>query len=185
MEALSLALILGLYIGIRIFLGHHKTPAMKDRKKYHQGVALVYHRKYPEALAYFEKITQKDPKSALAWAFKAECNLNLDNFYQTLADADKAIHIDYSLSDCYIFKGMAFYKLEMIEDALTEFEKAVWHFREKHPETFRYRGLCHAHLGNYEQAEKDFRKAIELGDEEANYIFMQWQHKLNVDKNDE
>ncbi|MDX2301264.1 MAG: tetratricopeptide repeat protein [Microscillaceae bacterium] len=183
METLSLVFIFGLYIGIRLFLGHHKTPAMKDRQKYQEGIALVYQKKYTEALDYFQKVLQKDPKSSIAWAFKSECNLYLDNLYQAIADAEKALNIDYSLSECYFYKGLAFYKLEMIEDALTEFEKAVWHFREKHPETFRYRGLCHVRLGRNEQAEKDFRRAIELGDEEANYIFLQWQQKLNVNKN--
>ncbi|MEO1653586.1 MAG: tetratricopeptide repeat protein [Bacteroidota bacterium] len=183
MEALTLFFILGSYIGVRLLLGHHKTPEMIDRRKFKEGVDLVYKRDYSQALLYFEKTLQKHPNSGLCWSFKAECNLYLNNYYQCIADANRALNIDYRLRDCYMNKGMAFYKLEMIEDALVEFDKAIWHFRERHPETFRYRGLCYDLLGNHEKAAYDFEKALKLGDEESNYYLLQMTYKRNVKKN--
>ncbi len=182
MEALSLFLVLGLYVGIRLLLGHHKTPDMKDRARYAKGVQMVYQGEYQAAIDYFEKVLDKNSKSGLAWMYKAECHLRLEHYYQALANANKALDIDYHLRDCYLHKGIAFYKLGDIQEALTEFEKAVWHFREKHPETFRYRGICHYELGHFQKAEQDFEKAIQLGDEEANYYLLTLQQKRNVKK---
>lgn len=182
MEALSLVFILGIYVGIRLLLGHHKTPSMRDREKYRKGVHLVYDREYEKALNYFKEVVKKAPKSGVAWAFKAECHLFLGDNYQTLDSASKALNIDYTLRDCYIYRGKAFLALEHYQDALTEFDLAIWHFRGKHPETFRYRGICYYHLNQYKKAEYDLKRAVKLGDEEANYHLLQMQHRLNVKK---
>lgn len=182
MEAVSLSLIFVAYIGIRLLLGHHKTQAMKDRVKYSKGVDLVYANQYKEALQYFEGVLQQNPDSGLAWTFKAECHLHIGDFYTTLACADKALNIDYNLRDCYIFKGKALFELAQYEDALTEFDKAVWYFREKHPEAYFFRGLCHYELAKYEKAEYDFKKAVKLGDEDANYQLLKMQKELKGER---
>ncbi len=180
MEALSIFSLFGVYILARLFLGHHKTKSMKDMEKYREGVKLIFKDQYAEAHTYFSQIIKKDPQCAIAWGFRAEANYRLGNHYQSIADCSRALAIDYQLSDCYLYKGMALYDLEEYKDALTEFDQAVWHFREKHPETFRYRGLCYYALGQHEKAKNDFLKAQKLGDEEANYYLMQVRKKLDV-----
>jgi tetratricopeptide (TPR) repeat protein len=180
MEAVSIFSLLGFYVLIRVLLGHHKTKSMKDTEKYKEGVKLIFADNFKDAHIYFSNIIQKDPQCAIAWGYRAEANYRLDNLYQCIADCNRAISIDYQLSDCYLFKGMALYDLEDFQDALTEFDLAVWHFREKHPETFRYRGLSHFALGNHEKAKYDFQRALKLGDEEANYYLMQIKKKLDV-----
>ncbi len=180
MEAVSIFSLLGIYIGIRLLLGHHKTQSMKDVEKYKEGVKLILADNYSEAHVYFGKIIQQDPQCGIAWGYRAEANYRLGNTYQCIADCNRALSIDYQLSDCYLFRGLALYDLKEYQDALTEFDLAVWHFREKHPETFRYRGLCYYALGKHKEAKYNFQRAQKLGDEEANYYLMQIRKKLDV-----
>lgn len=170
MEAVVVMLCLSIYCGLLLAFGVHKTPVMRDEKRYQAGVRLVEGQKYQEAITYFENVLKKKPHSALAWSYKAECHLIMQEYYQCIAACDRALQIDYTLRDCYLFRGVAFYELGEWEDALGDFEKAVWHFREKHPETFKYRGLTHYQLGHYEKAKKDYYRAFELGDEESYYL---------------
>ncbi|NJL13236.1 MAG: tetratricopeptide repeat protein [Microscillaceae bacterium] len=171
---------MGLYIGIRLLLGHHKTPEMKDREKYREGVRLVYANRFEEARDYFTKVIEKNPQSGLAWAFRAEANYRLGNLYQCIADCSRATKIDYTLRNSYLFKGMALYDLGEYQEAIPELDMAIWQFREKHPETFRYRGLCFYALGQTQKARQDLLKAQARGDEEANYLLMHLYKKHDV-----
>jgi tetratricopeptide (TPR) repeat protein len=170
MEAVAVMLFLIIYAGLLLAFGAHKTPLMRDEKRYQTGIRLVENQKYTEALVYFDNVLQKKPNSALAWSYKAECHWAMKEYYQCIVACNRALRIDYSVRDCYLFRGVANYELEEWEDALADFEKAVWHFREKHPEAFKYRGLTHYQLGHYEKASQDYARAFALGDEEAYYL---------------
>ncbi|NJO02379.1 MAG: hypothetical protein HC880_12445, partial [Bacteroidia bacterium] len=65
METLSLLFVFVFYIAIRVLLGHHKTPSMKDARKYRQGIKLVETRQYEQALAYFQQHAQLAPRSGV------------------------------------------------------------------------------------------------------------------------
>ncbi|WP_026998732.1 tetratricopeptide repeat protein [Eisenibacter elegans] len=169
MEGLSVFLIFGLYIGIRLMLGHHKSPAQRDAKRLGEGVALLAQKQYEDALAYFEKALKQSPNSALAWTCKAQCHLQLQQPFYCLHACTKALDIDYTLRQNYLYKGIALMQIQEHEQALQELDKAVWHYKSTSAEALRYRGLAHYRLGNNDKAELDFKKAIQLHDEDANY----------------
>jgi tetratricopeptide (TPR) repeat protein len=176
MEGVSLIFVFVFYILIRLLLGHHRTPVMKDRRRYQAGIDLVAQGHYSEALQYFDKILLQNAHSAFAYTYKAECHWHLRNYHQTLHYADKALDIDYSLALCYQLKGLAYYHLEQIPAALTEFDKAVWQYLEKDAEAFYYRGVCHHSLEHYEKAEYDFNRAAKLGHEKANHCLLRMKN---------
>ncbi|MCU0446104.1 MAG: tetratricopeptide repeat protein [Microscillaceae bacterium] len=177
MEAVAMMIFMSLVIGISLAFGVHKTPAMRDEKRYAAGIRLVGLQKYLEALAYFEQIIKKHPHSGVAWSYRAECHLALGDYHQAIMACEKAIQLDYTLAYCYLFKGIALYHLQEYPDARDELSNAIWHFREKHPDAFKYRGLCHYALQNFGLAESDLQRAYRLGDEDAHYILKQWQTK--------
>ncbi|XP_030533005.1 protein SGT1 homolog isoform X2 [Rhodamnia argentea] len=62
------------------------------------------------------------PDNAELFADRAQANLKLRNFTGAVADANKAIEIDPSLSKAYFRKGNACYELEEYETAKAAFE---------------------------------------------------------------
>lgn len=180
METLSIVFIFMAYIGIRLLLGHHRTPAMKDKKRYAGGIRLVQKKKYSEGLVYFKRRLQEDPKSAVVHACKGKCHFFMGDLHQALQAFQKALNTDYSLKECYLYTGKIYYQLEEYRDALTEFDKAVWHFREIHAEAFYWRALCQYQLKNFHKARYDFHKAANQGSEEANLFLLQLKSPMDL-----
>lgn len=181
METFSFVLIFVAYVGIRLLLGHHKDKTYKDKKKYQKGISLVSNGENQKAIEYFSEIIKNDKRSGVAWAYRGEANFNLGNLYKALADCTKAVNLDNSLRQCYLIRGKALYELGNFENALVDFNKAIWYYKSHSGEIFRLRGLCHQQLEKYEAASKDYREAIYLGDEEANYFLMKIENVKKLD----
>jgi len=180
MEGLSVFLIFVVYIGIRLLLGHHKDQTFRDTQKFREGIELVERHQYEEAFQYFNEVLAENPKSGVAWAYRCICHYQFENYYQALADATKAINIDYKLRDAYFIRGLCLYELENFQGAAIEFGKTLWHYRDKHPESFRYRALCYYELQNFQKSREDLEKAVRLGDEDANYFLIKIQKRQDV-----
>ncbi len=167
MEATLLILLSIPYLILKYLFTDHETPAEKDAKRYQEGIQLVLAKQYEEALPYFTQVLKEKPTCALAYAYRGKCNLKLDNLYSSVFDCTRAVSLDGTLAETYLDKGKALFKLEEYRNAFLEFDKAVWHFKNN-PEAFRWRALARIRLSQpYDRVEADFRKAIELGDEDA------------------
>ncbi len=160
------------YIIFKVIIGVEDDPVTKDSKLMTEGQEYIRRKEFEKGLDYFTKMIQEHPKSALAWALRGKCNLALGNLYATIADCTKASTLENNLPDAYMDKGKAFTQLKEYKDAFREFDKAAWYYRDS-AEAFRWRGLTHLELGNKEKAYLDLRKAVSLGDEDANYILLQ------------
>ncbi len=143
-------------------------PTSKDAKKLKPGIELVKARQYQKAFDYFNQVLKEKPNSALAYAYRGRCNLALNDLYAAIFDCTEAVSYDHCIAEAYLVKGIALFELEMYKEAFLEFDKAVWYAR-KDGETYRWRALTRVKLGLKDKAYEDFTKAIELGDEHANY----------------
>jgi tetratricopeptide (TPR) repeat protein len=180
MEVVAFLFAFVFYMIVRVLLGHHKNQSYRDRQKYKKGIHLIEIKNYQEAIEYFRKIIHSNPNSAIALAYRGRCHLAMKNYYHALADCSKALNIDYNLKECYLDKGKAHYALQNYQEAFCEFNKAIWHSGDKSAEAFRYRGLMNYHLGDYKKAENDFRNAVRLQDEDANYYLARLANRLDV-----
>ncbi|TAF67733.1 MAG: tetratricopeptide repeat protein [Cytophagales bacterium] len=181
MEVLAFVFIMFFVVGVALLMGWHKDLSYQDRKKYKIGIQTLEKHDYNKAFDYFDKAIQSNPKtSAILYAFRGRCHLHFKNYYHALSDCQKALQIDYNLKECYLDRGKAFFFLHQYEEALREFEKAVWYYHEKSPEAYRFKGLTHYELGNTREAENDFKQAIRLKDEEANYYLLQIKKRQDV-----
>lgn len=178
MEGFILIILLAIYLAIKIAFGNHDDPTAKDAKKYREGIELVQQKQYQEAYRYFDQVLKERPKCALAYAYRGKCNLVLDDLYAAIFDCTEAVSFDHCIAEAYLVKGIALYNLEMYRDAFLEFDKAVWYFRNS-AEAFRWRALTRERLGIFDKAEADLKRAIELGDELANYYLLR-QGKINT-----
>ncbi|MGA0558670.1 tetratricopeptide repeat protein [Larkinella sp. VNQ87] len=173
MEVALLGLFFILYLFVRYFVIDHDTPAEKDRRRFADGIQLVQLHRYNEAFRYFNEAVQHHPKSSLAFGYRAKCHLHQENFYSALFDLNKALSLDNTLSDSYLDKGIALYRLHELDEAFREFDKAIWYSRGLDPDAIRWRALAALHLEKYAQARNDLVRAIELGDENAAYLLKQ------------
>lgn len=180
MEVTLLFFIFVFYIVIRIMLGHHKDRSYRDKIKYEKGIHLFQIKSYQEALEYFQKKILQEPDSAIAIAYRGRCHLAMGNYYHALADCTKALNMDYNIKECYLDRGKAHYALQNFEEALSELNKAIWHSANTYAEAYRYRGLIAYHKGEYQKAIYDFKKAVELRDEDANYFLIRLANRLDV-----
>lgn len=173
MEVALLCLLFAIYLTIRYYLIDHDTVSDKDRKRFSKGIDLIQRRNVEEAFTYFDTAVRQHPKSAVAYAFRAKCQLLRENYYSAIYDLTEAISRDNTLAECYLDLGAAYYYTQEFQQAFREFDKAVWHFRDEKPDAYRWRALARIQLRQLPQAENDLRRAIALGDENSFHLLLQ------------
>ncbi len=160
MEALIFFLIpLLIYLALKIAILRDVDQTELDLKKHIEGQKLIEYGFVDEALSYFEKAVKENPKSMVAYAKVAYCHFLLKNYYQAIYNYDKAQSLSHDLPEVFLNKGFCLYKIDDFEMAFKEFNKAVWFYREKNADAFRWRAITHDLLGRKEAASKDFKKA--------------------------
>ncbi|MCU0355720.1 MAG: tetratricopeptide repeat protein [Cytophagales bacterium] len=176
MEFIAVLLVAGsltLYVRYRLWRGDGVSQAERDQVRLREGIVLMDRRLYNEAFAYFEQVLAREPRCAVALACRARCQLMLGNLYHTIADCNRAAGLDHNLDTIYLDKGVALFQLGHVRDAFVQFDKAVWYFNthaRPNAEAYRWRGVTRLKLGQYARAERDFRRAVDLGDEHAMYF---------------
>jgi tetratricopeptide (TPR) repeat protein len=158
-----------------------KFITIKNGEQLEDGVHLIHHRKYQEALSFFTEKLKHFPKSAKAHYYRSFCNLELGNLYSALYDIEQSLSFDNTVGESYVTKGKILYKLEDYDTAFLEFDKADWHFRSENPIALRWRGMARYQLGQRKSAIEDFRLAVQLGDEDSDYILrtsFEYIHKI-------
>lgn len=173
MEVVLLGLLFAIYLTIRFFLMDHDSPSDKDRKRFQKGIELVETRKFSDAHSYFDDAVRQYPKSAIAYAYRAKCQLVQENYYSAIYDLTQAINRDNTLAECYLDRGIAYYHTADYQQAFREFDKAVWHFRDEKPDAYRWRALARIQVRQLPQAENDLRRAVSLGDENSFHLLLQ------------
>ncbi|GAB3276321.1 hypothetical protein GCM10027347_49990 [Larkinella harenae] len=173
MEVALLGLFFFLFLFIRYFVVDHETPAEKDRRRFLEGIQFVQQHRYDEAFRFFDEAVQQNPKSSIAFAYRAKCHLRNENIYSALFDLTCALSLDNTVAESYLDKGIALYQLNRFQEAFNEFDKAVWYFRGQQPDAMRWRALAGIQLDRYNQARADLIRAIELGDENSAYLLKQ------------
>ncbi len=173
MEITLISFFFVIYLIIRYYTIDHDTLAEKDLKRFQKGIALVRDRQFEEGFTYFDNAVRQHPKSAVAYAYRGKCQLAHDNPYSAIYDLTQALSLDNTLADCYLDRGIAFYRTEQNTEAFREFDKAVWYFRDDKPDAYRWRALARIELRQLPQAEHDLRRAVLLGDEDSFQILRQ------------
>ncbi|MPR36429.1 tetratricopeptide repeat protein [Salmonirosea aquatica] len=173
MEICLIVLLFIPYLFLKYYFTDHETKAEKDLARFKEGIELLQNKKFEQAFNYFDQQVKNHPKSATAYAYRGKCNLHDENFYSALYDLSQAISFDNTLAECYIDKGKVHLALYEFGEAFREFDKAVWFFRNENPEAIRLRGLARLRMQQFVQSERDFLRAMELGDEDSRYILSQ------------
>ncbi|HEX5548260.1 MAG TPA: toll/interleukin-1 receptor domain-containing protein [Ktedonobacterales bacterium] len=90
-----------------------------------RGKALREQGKHAEALALFERATQLDPNSYLAWHNVGYSLDDVQRYEQALVAYDRAIDLNRNDAAVWYNKGITLYNLQRYGDALAAYEQTV------------------------------------------------------------
>ena len=102
-----------------------EKKSTRAERMYAVGASLRRLGKQEEAIRYFERALEIDPKCAMAWAGKGASLDSLDMISDAVRCYDRALEIDPRLSHVWNNKGISLERLNMLDQALKCYEKAL------------------------------------------------------------
>ncbi|MDR3158905.1 MAG: tetratricopeptide repeat protein [Zoogloeaceae bacterium] len=131
---------------------------------YNRAIAYMQAGKYAKAIADFTTTIKLHPYDKDAHVNRGIAYHNLNDYDKAMEDYAKAIELDPDYAaDAYFNRARIHYRLDDYHSALVDYDQAI----KMNPNlavAYHNRALVHATLENHEAAEKDARKACELGE---------------------
>lgn len=140
-----------------------------------EGVYYFNNDRFDDARQYLESATSKDPlnvnyKLALAQVYNAYAKNKKDTelLGQAMECADSAVNMEPDNPDAHTVRGDVFLKMEKVNEAIAEYEKAVelaptkQSYYEELADLYLRAGKYYAYLGKKEEARKSFTKSKEV-----------------------
>ena len=126
------------------------------------GIALLYFKRYEEALESFQKASKLDPKSIDAWmGCGAILHNDLNRYEEALENFQKVIDLDPKSINAWISRSIALRVLERYEESLESFQKVI-ELDPKSIDAWINHGYILRFLERYEEVPESFQKVIEL-----------------------
>ena len=135
--------------------------ASEINEQFDKGVRLLNGRRFQEAAAAFQKVTDKDRNNAEAWFYAGQSWFGAGRCQDSLNAYEEAIHVQPAKGNYWIGKGTSLLCLGRTDDSLRAFEKALK--LDKNLD-YAWYGLarCYALKAEKETALKHLVRAIEL-----------------------
>lgn len=149
-----------------------QTVCLKDDKEFNEkyylslGIADVNEGNFPEAISSFDEVLTLNPKSELAYFYKAICFHSLNRTTDALENYSKAIEINKNMVDAYFNRGQLLFKTNP-KQALDDFVSAVA-LDSKFIDAYYSIAAIQKNLGQYKDAIKNLDKIIELEPQAVN-----------------
>ena len=148
------------------------SPEDRERRRVREGVALFEQNNLDDAFTFFDHQIRSGKKSAVTYLYRGLCQSANGNLHSALYDLTTALSYDNSLVEAYFERGKIYLGRREADRAIREFERAQFYSKNTRADVFRYRGISLIRKGQYFQAARYLNKAVELGDEEANFHLM-------------
>ncbi len=142
-----------------------------------------------EAITVYREI---DPASPLAWSARLRAAEQLDQMGRTdeaIAELDVLAEVQSENFEPHFRKGNLLRAQERFEEAVTAYDAAfqrLGHVKKRHWSMLYFRGIALERSGEWDRAEADFLKALELEQEQPyvmNYLAYSWvEKKLHLDR---
>lgn len=161
-----------LLIPVFCIFSKRTSPEDRERKRVREGIALFEQNNLNEAFSFFDHQIRSGKKSAVTYLYRGLCHAANQNLHSALYDLTTALSYDNSLAEVYYERGKIYLKKGEVDRAILEFERAQFYSKNTRADVFRYRGISLMQKGQYFQAARYLNKAVELGDEEANFHLM-------------
>lgn len=124
-----------------------------------KGNSLFEEAKYEDAIAYYDKVLEKDPKNKWAWINKGYALAELTKYEETILCFDKAVEMYPKSVHVWSRKGEALNKLNNFDEALVAFDRAI-EINPKFADIWNNKGMILANMEKYDEAIEAYNKAI-------------------------
>jgi Flp pilus assembly protein TadD len=126
-----------------------------------KGRAYAQRTKYKEAMAYYNKALEIDPKNPEGWYLRASVLIDTGKPGEALADCDKALSLNQNYSDAYSKKALSLFNLERFEDAVLAATRAST-LNGNDAMAWYIKGVSLDELGKSDEAQEAYGKSLEL-----------------------
>jgi hypothetical protein len=140
------------------------APTHKEltaQENYNKGVELLNAGRHKEAIGWFEKALEIDPRHANAWNDKGVALANLKRHEEGIQCFDKALAIDPRHADAWGNKGVALNNVGRCQEALTYLNKAL-EIDPRNAYAWNAKGFALVSLNRHEEGIQCFDKALEI-----------------------
>jgi tetratricopeptide (TPR) repeat protein len=139
-----------------------RSGAEKEADRLTVGIQLYREGKSLDALKYFSSRIEANPKSAIAYLYRARCHVANGDLLDAAADIEKGLAFDDTIFELHFEQGKLRFASENYLDAVKSLDKAIARSGGKDTESYHYRGLTHEKLGNHTEAMEDFAQESRL-----------------------
>lgn len=148
------------------------SAPLAERAFHNRGFALLGMRKYPEALADFNRAIEINPLDADAWLGRGVLQTRTGNHAAGIAGITRAIELDPNYAEAYAKRCFVKMLQDRPQDAVIDCEKAV-SLDKRHRDARTNLGVVYAALGRGADAEASYRRALEMdaGNADAHYNY--------------
>lgn len=156
---------LSVFIGYLIYLRYYadqRTNAQKEADRLRDGIDLFTSGQTANALAYFNRAIADQPKSSVAYLYRARIYRTLGDPAAARHDVDQGKSYDDTVADLHLESGQLHYEQGDYQAAFVDFDKAVFHAHGDEAEPYRWRGLARQQLQQHEASRQDLHQAEAL-----------------------
>jgi len=140
-----------------------QAPPSPGRPAYEKANRLFVAGQYQEAFNAVDEALRLDPKLAPALTLKAKLAMAANRYDVARESLERAIAADPASSYAQFLYGFQFYQQNEIPAAVQALEKAR-RLNQRDPRIVLYLGLSHESLGQIDEALRNYRGAIRLGE---------------------
>ena len=151
---------------------------------YKIATSLAEHGKHDEAISYFTKVIDINPKSIYAYQLRGASYYETGRFKEAISDFNKSLELNPNSPVDYYTRALAWLQLKEKTNALDDYSKAIDLAPDKLFLRIARRNLCQK-LWNFKCAIQDMTKAIELDPENAGDYYNMRGHAHYGDGNAE
>ncbi len=158
-------LIITAFVGYIVYLRYYadqRTAAQKEADRLREGIVLYDAGQTAGALTYFNAALTAQPKSSVAYLYRAHIYRDLGDSAAALADLEQAKSYDDTIAELHLETGKIHYEQGDYELAFKDFDKAVFHNAANLPEPYRWRGMAGRKLHRTELSQHDLERAAVL-----------------------
>lgn len=145
LELLSLTLFISYLVYLRYY-ADQRTNAQKEADRLREGIDFYTNGQLTEALAYFNQVIADQPKSSVAYLYRARIYRQLNDEAAALRDLDQGKSYDDTIADIHLESGQIHYEQGAYQTAFLDFDKAVFHAHGDEAEPYRWRGIVRQKL---------------------------------------
>lgn len=146
---------------------------------YHKGSSLLANAQFAEAIKSYDKAIEMDPNLTMAFVFRANAKLKLNDWESAIADFNMALILKPNDLPCIINRGICKFQKGDLQAAIEDFNIVL----SKNPENmmaYEYRGQSRQKLKLYPEALSDYEKVLQLKPDDIEAYLLRGDLKIEM-----